>query len=302
MKLPILYLFAILLLVAILPARAETETVRDMSTRILIVDGFSNHDWRATTGAIQSMLAKLERVEVEISTVPEESEACKDWLPDFGSYDVVIQNTNDINNGRSWPEPAKSAFEKYMIQGGAMLVFHSANNAFPNWPEYNKMIGLGWRKKNFGSAIVIEDGKTVMVPKGEGGNTGHGKRVDARVTRMGEHAIHKGLPKSWLAADMEVYRYARGPAGNLEVLSYAGDAETGKNFPVEWVVTYGKGRVYNSTYGHYWHDLNEDPPGMRCMAFQTLFGRAVMWLAGRKIDPTLPRGFPDGNQVSLEKD
>lgn len=36
-------------------------------------------------------------------------------------------------------------FEKYMKEGGGMYVYHSANNTFNNWDEYNRMHGTAWR-------------------------------------------------------------------------------------------------------------------------------------------------------------
>jgi type 1 glutamine amidotransferase len=268
--------------------------------KVLIVDGFSNHDWEATTKAISSILHRDEEIEIHISTVPNENtDSWKEWKPPFNNYAVVIQNTNDISKEGSWPEPAKRSLESYIANGGGMLVFHSANNAFPDWVEYNRMIGLGWRNKEFGPAIVVKDDKPVTIPAGEGDHTGHGERVDAVITRMGEHPVHRGLPKEWMAADIEVYRYARGPAENISILSYAKDAETGLNFPTEWVVEYDKGRIYNSTFGHYWHNLPEDPPGIRCIGFRTLLHRATRWLAGAEITEDAPDNFPSKDQISL---
>jgi hypothetical protein len=83
------------------------------------------------------------------------------------------------------------------------------------------MIGLGWRKKEVGQAIVVlPDESLQFIPPGEGEDTGHGSRVDVTVHELGEHPIHRGLPRAWMAADLEVYRYARGPATNLTVLAY----------------------------------------------------------------------------------
>jgi type 1 glutamine amidotransferase len=53
-----------------------------------------------------------------------------------------------------------------------------------------------------------------------------------------------------LTPDIEVYHYARGPAQNPEVLSWGFDPETKRNWPLEWTVRYGQGRVYTSTFGH----------------------------------------------------
>jgi len=267
---------------------------------VLIVDGFNNHDWERTTSELQNILKQDKRIKASISTVPAiDSDAWQNWNPDFTKYDVVIQNTNDIKKGGKWTESAQRGLEIFLSNGGGMVCFHSANNAFPEWQEYNKMIGLGWRKKDFGKSIHIVDGNTVEIPAREGQSTGHGKRNDTLVTRLNDHPIHSGLPESWKAADLETYRYARGPAENLTVISYALEEKTGLNFPVEWVVNYGKGRVYNSTYGHYWNNQKELPPGMRCTAFRTILLRSVYWAAGKEISFDLPEDFPTQNQISL---
>lgn len=159
-----------------------------------------------------------------------------------------------------------------MVNGGGLHIFYSANNSFESWQECNRVIGLGWRKRDFGTAIAIgANGLEVRVPPGDGGDTGHGKRVDAVLTRLGEHPIHQDLPRRWNAADLEIYHYARGLAENLTVLSYALEPQTGLDFPIEWVMSYGAGRVYNSTFGHVWPG-DKSPPAMRCIAFQTLLG------------------------------
>ena len=44
--------------------------------------------------------------------------------------------------------------EEQIREGGGLVVFHAANNAFLNWPEYNDMIGLGWREKTFGPGYI----------------------------------------------------------------------------------------------------------------------------------------------------
>lgn len=273
----------------------------ESKVRVLIVDGFSNHDWKHTTRCIQAILEQSAEFDIAVSTFPADggTDVIEAWNPQFAAYDVVIQTCNDIKNGTRWSHRVEQALGRYVEQGGGLFVFHSANNAFPHWVEYNRMIGLGWRKKDFGWAITIDDdGQAVRIPAGEGENTGHGKRVDALLTRLGEHPIHAGLPRQWTAADIEIYRYARGPALNLSVLSHAKDAKTGLNFPVEWTVTYGKGRVYNSTLGHVWHDQSE-PEGIRCAGFQTLMPRIVQWLAGKEIDVSVPEDFPTSGSARL---
>ena len=268
--------------------------------RLLIVDGFGNHDWAATTQDILRIVRTDPSLVCEVSTVPQQdSPEWGKWLPHFSDYDVVLQNTTDIRVGGSWPEPAQQALEAYVSSGGGLYIFHSANNAFPEWDAYNRMIGLGWRSKDFGPAIKIVDGEQVLIPAGEGGNTGHGKRFDTVITRMNDHPIHTGLPQQWMAADLELYYYARGPAENLTVISYAMEPKTKINFPIEWVIGFGEGRVYNSTYGHHMHHQKEAPAGIRCAAFQTIFKRAIYWLAAAEIPTELPENFPSTEAVSL---
>lgn len=267
---------------------------------ILIVDGFGNHDWEATTEDIKAILKTDPSIQCEVSTVPNEgSEEWKSWLPALGDYDLVIQNTTDIRVGGSWPRAAQQALESYVSSGGGLYIFHSANNAFPEWKEYNRMIGLGWRDKDFGPAIQIVDDKQVVIPAGQGSGTGHGKRLDTVITRINDHPIHHGLPKKWMAADLEIYRYARGPAENMTVISYALEPKTGINFPIEWVINYEQGRVYNSTYGHHMHKQEATPAGIRCVAFRTICIRACYWLAGRDVPPEVPTTFPTVDAISL---
>jgi hypothetical protein len=269
--------------------------------RVLIVDGFSNHDWKLTTALIRGILAPTQRFTVDVSTAPPTAAAAgwDEWRPAFANYDVVIQTCNDINGGPPWPRPVQEALEAFVRKGGGMYVWHAGNNAFPDWPAYNEMIGLGWRKKDFGVALTIDEhGDVRRIPAGEGENTGHGPRVTALVKRLGDHPIHAGLPRAWLTPDTEVYYYARGPAKNLEVLSYAMNPLNHMNWPVEWTVAYGQGRVYTSTFGHVWKG-DVQPERMRCAAVQTLLVRALLWLARREQDEPVPTDFPTADRVSI---
>lgn len=272
--------------------------------RVLIVDGFSNHDWEQTTALTKKILEQSGLFSVDISTAPStvDSPGWDEWRPAFTNYDVVVQNCNSYGGRPDWPHAVQLSLETFVKNGGGLYILHSANNAFPDWPEYNRMIGLGWRAKEFGSAVIIDDEEQVLrIPPGEGDKTGHGKRVDAVLTRLGNHPVHQGLPRRWKAADLEVYRYARGPAEELTVLSYAKEEKTGLNFPTEWVVRYGKGRVYNSTFGHVWTD-SDNPPAVRCVAFRTLLVRAVEWLATGEVTSPVPDNFPDENAVQFEEE
>jgi type 1 glutamine amidotransferase len=269
--------------------------------RVLIVDGFSNHDWRQTTALIRGVLAATDGFDVSVSTAPEKADEAgwANWRPRFAEYDVVIQTCNDYGGGPAWPEAVRQDFEAYVRNGGGVHIFHSAQNAFIGWKAYEEMVGLCWRDKDYGASIrVSEYGGLVRIPPGEGGGTGHGPRGDRLVTRRGEHPIHAGLPRAWITPVLEVYSYGRGPAENVEVLSYAQNPQNGLLWPVEWTVAHGKGRVYVSTYGHVWRG-DVQPASMRCAAVQTLLPRALQWLAGKPVKLPVPPDFPGTESASI---
>lgn len=269
--------------------------------RVLIVDGYSNHDWRLTTALIRGILAPTHLFQVDVSTAPPTKDApgWDAWRPKFAAYDVVIQTCNDLGGGPQWPREVQEKFETFVRNGGGVYVWHSGNNAFPEWPAYNRMIGLGWRGKDSGPALSVDAaGNIVRIPAGEGRDTGHGARIDTVVHRLGDDPIHAGMPRAWKTPDIEVYHYARGPAENLTVLSYGFDPVTQMNWPLEWTVAYGKGRVYTSTFGHVWKG-DTNPARMRCAGVQTIVVRALQWLAGREVTFPIPPDFPTADKISV---
>lgn len=306
---------SVVCLLAILSSCLPLALARNRSgkIRVLIVDGFSNHDWKQTTLLLRGILDQAGEFEVNVSTMPPTGSAMwANWQPDFPAYDVVIQTCND-NGGNGelagikelpeWPQAVKQQFEEYVRNGGGVYVFHSAENAFVGWKAYEQMVGLSWRSADYGVAIGLTDaGKLVRIPPGVGRGTGHGPRGNVLITRLGNDPIHKGMPRAWLSPGLEVYYYARGPAEHLRVLAYARDDEPGLKmlWPMEWTTTFGKGRIYISTYGHVW-DGDVQPASMRDAAVQTIIPRALEWLAGRPVTFPVPNDFPKPDAVSVRE-
>lgn len=269
---------------------------------VLIVDGFSNHDWKQTSLLVKTILEESDLFNVVISTTPSEPEdnEWKNWLPKFKDYDVVIQNTNNIHYKKlRWPREVEKSLEEYLRSGGGLYILHSANNAFPKWEEYNLMIGLGWRSKDEGIALQVKENREIVeIPVSKGKSTFHGPRNDEIIYMLNNHSINKDFPKAWKTPDMELYKFARGPAKNLTILSYAKDNDTNINWPVEWVISYGKGRVYNSSMGHLWKG-DSYPVSYRCVGFQTILIRATEWLATGKSSYKIPDNFPTQHKIAL---
>ena len=269
---------------------------------VLIVDGFSNHDWKQTSLMTKRILEESGRFTVSISTAPGtvDDMGWASWNPEFEKYDVVIQNTNNIQNpALRWPGRVEERLEKYVREGGGLYILHSANNAFPHWEAYNQMIGLGWRPKETGYALEIDSADQIIrIPPGEGEGTNHGARFDAVIHILHRHPINEGYPEAWKTASMELYRYARGPAENMTILSAARDSVTGNIWPVEWIVRYGKGNVYVSSMGHLWKG-DTYPISYRCIGFQTTMIRAAEWLGTGRVTYPVPANFPTGDAVSV---
>ena len=291
-----------LALLVLLTTNAVAQTSRRL--KILIVDGFSNHDWKQTTKVTKWILEESRLFTVEVSTVPLDSSERKAWSPGFKKYAAVIQNTNNIwEPTLRWPRPAEKALEEYVAGGGGLYILHSANNAFPHWKEYDKMIGLGWRAKANGYALEIDqDRDIVRIPPNEGQGTGHADRFNALIQILSQHPINNGFPRQWQTVNTEVYYFPRGAADNLTVLSYAYDStSTHRMWPVEWTVTYGSGRVYNSSLGHLWKG-DTYPQAYRCAGYQTTVIRATEWVATGRVTYPVPSDFPTADRPSLRSE
>ena len=305
MKRPVHIVFDAVLLFSLIGfSSAEIIAQSSKTLPVLIVDGFSNHDWKQTTKVTKWILEQSGRFEVHVSTVPSDSIGRLSWLPDFSQYAAVIQNTNNIHNpALRWPFRVEQALERYVRSGGGLYVLHSGNNAFPHWEEYNKMIGIGWRDKTVGYALEIgADKKISRFAPGQGESTGHGDRFNALIQILNRHPINQNYPERWQTANTEVYYFPRGPAEQLTVLSYAYDStSTHRMWPVEWVVQYGKGRVYNSSLGHLWRG-EIYPLAYRCVGYQTTVIRATEWLTTGEVTYPVPDNFPTRTSLSLRSE
>ena len=251
--------------------------------KALLVDGQNNHKWQETTPVLVSILENSGRFTVEVATSPPKGQDNSGFKPDFAKYDVVLSNYN----GDLWAEATRNAFADYVNGGGGFVCIHAADNSFPQWKEYNTMIGVGgWggRNEKSGPMLRIRDGRLVRVrTPGRGG--AHGKRHEFVVERVGSpHPITAGLPARWKHTDDELYATLRGPAENVTVLAsaYADPATggTGENEPILMLVEYGKGKVFHTTLGHH-------VPSLEGLGFQESLLRGAEFVATGKV--TFPK-------------
>ena len=278
-------LFSFLLFIVFSPLNG----IAAPSLNALIVDGQNNHDWKATTPLLKDILEETGLFDVDVATSPAEGKPMDDFKPAFSEYDVVVLNYT----GDDWSKETQAAFLDYVRSGGGVVVFHAANNAFPNWKEFNEIIGLGgWggRNEKSGPMVRYRDGRVVLDRSPGAGGT-HGAQREYEVTiRDKEHPITKGLPEVWMHAKDELYAKLRGPALNLHVLATSLSKVSNENEPMLFTIQYGEGRIFHDAMGH-------GPYAMSCEGFAFTLQRGTEWAAtGRVTQTAVPGNFPTATQ------
>ena len=138
-------------------------------------------------------------------------------------YDLVFLN----NTTQDIPIRDRQAFLEWVKAGGAVAGLHAATDTYHGDPEFINMMGAEF-------------------------NT-HGAPLEVDfLLQDPNHPVTKGLPNHWKQAE-EVYQFKNYSTDNMHVLVYLdkhpNTFEPGF-FPISWVKTYGKGRVFYTAFGH----------------------------------------------------
>jgi type 1 glutamine amidotransferase len=265
-----------------------TAALQAAPIKVLLLDGQNNHDWKRTTPELKKILEDSGLFTVEVATSPAQGKDMSSFKPDFAAYRVIVSNYN----GDPWSKETQAAFEKFVREGGGFVSVHAADNAFPEWKEYNEMIGVGgWGERNekSGPYLRLRDGKWVQdASPGRGGS--HGAQHEFVVeTREPDHPIMRGLPAKWLHGKDELYDRLRGPARNVTVLASALSTKesrgSGENEPLLMTISYGRGRVFHTALGHAME-------AVKCVGFAVTLQRGTEWAATGKVMQKVPADFP----------
>lgn len=320
----------------------NSKIKEETKLKALIIDGQNNHGiWPKTTMMMQEFLRESKIFDVDIYRISytwqgphsgtptgldsinelmalyplkgsENREVVKEpkadslFAPKWSNYDVVISNLGW--NTAPWPEETQKSFEKYMMEGGGLVAVHAANNAFPEWEEFNKMIGLGGWADRKGTQLFYTKDEQLGQQYEEKHCGSHGPEMEFIIkNRAPEHPIMKGIPMEWLHTKDELYERLCGPAENVTILATSFSDKEGNappwdpNFkaadrsePILFCVDYGKGRTFQSTLGH--ADYS-----MECVGFITTFLRGCEWAATGKVSIEVPEDFPNKDVVQKRK-
>lgn len=300
---------------------ATAATAAPATIRVLIVDGQNNHTvWPRSTMMMKTYFEESGRFTVAIARtrptwkgtkwlphypvndgkayedLPEPA-ADPDFKPDFSRYDVVVSNFGW--KAADWPAETQAALEAFVSKGGGFVTVHAANNSFPAWKAYNRMIGLGgWggRNEKDGPYVYYDKSGTLVRDTTPGPAGGHGPQHQFVVeVRQPDHPITRGMPPRWLHTQDECYDKLRGPAEEMTILATAFSAPafkgTDRNEPMLMVINFGSGRIFHTTLGH--EDYSFEGVG-----FITSLLRGTEWAATGRVTLPIPADFPTETKAS----
>jgi type 1 glutamine amidotransferase len=307
---------ALFVAVAVLPLASHRLASAQTPIQVLLVTGQSNryHNWEVSSPIVKRQLEESGRFAVSVQTTPPKgttpNQDMSTFAPRFADYQAVVLDYE----GFEFSAPLKQALVDYIKSGGGLVVLHAADNAFPGWPEYNEMIGLGgWggftpgygnRTESAGPKIRWRDGRTVL-DDATPGTAQHPSPHDFLISnRAVEHPIMKGLPSAWLHANDELYSNLRGPAKNVTVLATAVAPTsirngTGEHEPIIMTIAYGKGRVFHYTLGHVGATQKEPIVAMNSVDYIVLLQRGTEWAATGSVTIPVPKDFPTADKTSI---
>ncbi|MBE6427877.1 MAG: ThuA domain-containing protein [Planctomycetaceae bacterium] len=270
-----------------------TSGKADLSAiNVLLIDGQGTHNWRESTPVLERDLEETGLFDVTVLTTPPEWEELTDFLPNFSDFDVVVLNYC----GAEWPPQAQKAFLEFIAGGGGLVLVHSANLAFPDWAEFQKLLCVsGWngRDDSYGP-YRYWDPEQGGVHLAKGGPTGtqSGQHEYVIHSTAPNHPIMRGISPKMLHSPDELYANLRGipqNAPNVTILATAfSDPEhkgSGRHEIQLATVTYGKGRVFQILYGN---------AGKQCrsVAFIVPFIRGTQWAATGNVTIPIPEDIP----------
>lgn len=262
-------------LLAAAPAPGRTADVRDRffqkdKLRVLLLSGRNNHDWRTTTPFLRQLLVDTGRFDVRVTEEP------AGLTPEtLAVYDLVVSDYC----GPRWGPSTERALVDFVRGGKGLVAVHGAAYGFsvhdvladrhvrtgitqPPWKEYAGMVGGWWPtapSKQF-----------------------HGARHSFRVRVVDrEHPVSAGLGEGFVATDELYHQMTILPSAHVLATAWSDPATggTGRDEPILWVNTFGRGRAYFTALGH-------EVAAMQNEGFEAVLLRGAEWAATGAV--TLP--------------
>jgi type 1 glutamine amidotransferase len=233
-------------------SQANTASVEGQNEapkkKVLIVTGidYPGHKWKQTAPVLAKAIAADKRLNVLITTEP--NDLASDKISDF---DVIVLHFMDWEVPDPGPK-ARSNLKRVIQDGKGLVLVHFACGAFQEWPEFVKLAGRAWDPRLRG-------------------HDPHGKFV-VKITDK-QHPVMTAM-EDFETVD-ELYTCLAGQT-QIKVLATARSKVDNKDYPIAFVLDYGKGRVFHSVLGHDVQALTNPDVGR-------LFRNACAW--GARLEP-----------------
>jgi type 1 glutamine amidotransferase len=221
--------------------RAATTTKRVL---ILTGDDHPAHLWRGTGPEFARILRADPRLEVTISESP-----ALLGSPILSSYDAVFLHFKNYSNRVPTSAAMWKNLETYVNDGGGLVIGHFGCGALQEWNGFVKVAGRIWDPEKRGHD-----------PFGE---------FLVRILQTG-HPVTRSL-RDFTTTD-ELYTCLTGDTG-IEVLANATSKVDKSIQPMAFVLTPGKGRVFNSPLGH-------NLKALEAQGVRDLYLKGTLWAAG----------------------
>ena len=215
-------------------------------TPVVLLTGidYPGHKWKQTAPLLADLLLADKRLDVDV---------VDDWKaflasPKLHTYKVCVLH---MMNWKTPDPPAESLanFQKFVADGGGLVLVHFACGSFQKWPEFVKIAGRVWNPKM----------------------RGHDPHGTFRVEMTDvKHPITAGMEP--FGTTDELYTCLDGKTP-MEVLAHARSRVDKKFYAMAFVLTYGKGRVFHCPLGH-------DVRAFEAPGVGELFRRGTAWAAG----------------------
>jgi len=213
--------------------------------KVLIVTGidYPGHKWKQTSPVLAKAIGADKRLDVKITEEP--NDLAKDTL---GDYDVIVLHFMDWEVPAPGPK-ARANLKDAVKNGTGLVLVHFACGAFQDWPEFVKLAGRVWDPNLRGHDPY---GKFTV------------KITDSK------HPAMKGITDFEIVDELYTCLTGEMP---IKVLANARSKVDDKDYPMAFVLKYGKGRIFHSVLGH-------DVQALANPHVSRLFRNACAWCAG----------------------
>ncbi len=214
-------------------------------TKVLVFAGGTIHDYKGIGNEVEKTLKEFGQFEV--TKIEEDLNAL--ISPKLDPYDVIVFY---YTVGTITPEQKKGLFD-FVASGKGYVGFHSAGDSFREDEEYRKFVG-----GHFLTHPAYREFAVKVVDK--------------------ENPLTRGLIDFNITDEQYILQQ-----DDPEIHILATAAHEGKDLPIAWTKSSGKGRVFYMGFGH-------DPKACQQDIFKTFLIRATLWAAGKPV-PDYVAGF-----------